>query len=305
MLVLNSFTTELTPSFDELRENGRAHAEAGRLRAALDCFDGALAVAEERGSERLVDLAVCNRGAVLINMGRQNEVMAPLREILLRNSDTKNCLVAAYNLSRAHERNKQTKKGLFYARIACENARALDSSAWLIGSHNQIGNCLLGESYFEQAADEYRLALRLQVCEPSVARAGLLVNLGYSRMMVNRFEEGFAYAFAAVRWFRRFDAVVYLSLPHQDLCYAYLEIGRLERARKHGTRALELARKFEDPDRVKSSLYLLGETESCLGEDDRAATYFLELQQQFYPDAPDLVSILSRVDSRQLVNLRA
>ena len=105
-------------SYRQLRDEGRRLVEAGRLTEALELLDQALERARERGDQSLADMAICNRSAVLVSLERQQEVMSPLRQILVRNRDARTCALAAYNLSRAHESNKEHKKGLFYGRIA-------------------------------------------------------------------------------------------------------------------------------------------------------------------------------------------
>ncbi len=305
MLTLISSEAPASRSFEELRDCGRQAAESGRLEEALSLFDAALEVARAEGSEPLIDLAYCNRSAVLITLGRQGEVQSRLRQILVKNRDTENCLLAAYNLSRVHGRDKQTKKALFYARIARDRALALGIDDWLVASYMQLANCLVDDSYFDQAAKDYRRALALQTDEPSVPRAMVLANLGYCLMMLGDLKQGFTLAFRALRWFRRFGAQVYEVWPRVDLCYAYLESGRTTRARQHGLRALELAQSIGDPVVTKMSLFLLGETAKAAGDEGAAYEYFSRLQTEFYPDSPEIAGLMVTVGMRQIVNLRA
>ncbi len=290
-------------SFRQLRDEGRRAVEAGRLAEALELLDEALERAREREEESLVDLAICNRSAVLVSLERQQEVMSPLRQILVRNRDTKTCALAAYNLSRAHESNKEHKKGLFYGRIARDRALAID---WLVAeSHNQIGNCLMHDSRFEQAATEYRQALELLSEDPSVMRALAMANLGYCLMMRGKLRPGVRLSFQSLRWFRRFGARLYEAWPHLDLCYAYLEMGRFRRAREHGRRALEIGEEIGESGRIKTALFLLGDVERTAGDLDAAWEHFSRLQQEFYPDSPQVAELMIAVGMRQVVPLRA
>lgn len=292
-------------SFEELRNLGRQAADSGDLSAALRYLDEALEVAQSSADQRLIDLAVCNRSAVLISLGRNQEPKADLRQILVSGNFPQNSFLAAYQLSRAHARDKAFKKGLFYAQIARDRALGLGSDKWLIHSYNQLANCLLDESRFEEAASEYRRALRLEATEPSVMRAVLLVNLGYCSMMLGRMREGLPLTFQSLRWFRRFGTRAYEIWAHLDLCYAYLELGRCRRARDHGRRSLALAEETGDAQCLKNALYLLGETERASGDLEPAYDYFSRLQQDFYPENPELVECMLLVGTRQLVNLRA
>lgn len=295
------------PSFEQLRDRSREATEAGRFDEALRLLDRALEVAREEGDDDLVDLAICNRSSVLISLARQDEVKSPLREILMRNRDADNCFLAAYNLSRAQVRDKAYKKGLFYARIARDRALALDRPDWLCSSHNQIGNCLMDESYFEEAAVEYRRALALEPDERSPRHVLLTVNLGNCIMMLGDLERGMEYSFRALRRLRHlgsdhYEIEVWARL---DLTYAYLELGRPQRARRHGLRALELAEASGDPDRIKNSLFLLGETERVAGNGEVAHQHFRHLQRRFFPQSPQIVDLMVAVEMRQVVNLRA
>ncbi len=290
-------------SYEQLRDAGQQAVEAGRLAQALELLEQAHERARERQDEGLVDLAICNRSAVLVSLGRQQEVMSSLRQILVRNRDARTCALAAYNLSRAHEGNKEHKKGLFYGRIARDRALAID---WLVAeSINQIGNGLMNDSRFEQAAKEYRQALELLSEEPTVMRALVMANLGYCLMMMGKIREGAQLSFRSLRWFRRFGARLYEAWPHLDLCYAYLELGRFRRAREHGLRALAIGHETGETGRIKTALFLLGDTERTAGDLDAAWDYFSELQESFYEDSPQLAELMIAVGMRQVVHLRA
>jgi len=295
-------TIEPSRSYEQLREEGRRAVEAGRLTEALGLFDKALERARELEDENLVDVAVCNRGAVLVTLGRQQEVMSPLRHILVRNGTARTCALAAYNLSRAHRANKEYKKSLFYARIARDRAIAV---GWLVAeSHNQIGNSLMYDSHFAQAAAEYGQGLDMLSDEPTIQRALVMVNLGYCLMMLGKIRAGMRLSFQSLRWFRRFGARVYEAWPHLDLCYAYLELGRFSRAREHGREALAIGHETGESDRIKTALFLLGETERSAGDLEAAWEHFSQLQQEFYPASPQVAELMLAVSMRQVVHLR-
>ncbi len=304
MLLFSQPGSNLTTrrSYEELRDHGREAVEAGRLNEALGILEEALDLARERGDQNLIDLAVCNRGAVLISLERQQEVMSPLRQILVRNGDAKTCALAAYNLSRAHRANKEHKKSLFYARIARDRAHAVN---WLVAeSHNQIGNCLMHDSYFEKAAEEYQRGLKLLSDKPSAQRGMVMANLGYCLMMMGQPREGMRLSFRSLRLFRQFGGRLYEVWPQLDLCYAYLDLGRLRRAREHGQRALVISEEVGEAGTLKIALYLLGETERMACDLDAAWEYFTRLQRDFYPDSPQIAELMLAVGMRQLVHLR-
>lgn len=291
-------------SYEELRDEAHKALEAGRLDESRDLFGQALARAREVDDQNLVDMATCNRSIPMIPLGRGQEVMPELREILVRNPDATICSFAAYNLARAHETGKEYKKGLFYARIARDRALASGPEDLLGGSHNLIGNCLMSDSYFAEAADEYRRALEL-LRKPSEQRAAVMSNLGYCLMMLERLREGMGLSFAALRWCKRCGSRFTEVWPRMDLCYAYLELGRCRRAREHGLRALALAEESGEVECLKNVLYLLGDTERAAGDLEAAWDYFSTLQQSYYPESPQLVELMLQVGLRQVVNLRA
>ncbi|RMH21341.1 MAG: hypothetical protein D6696_06020 [Acidobacteria bacterium] len=292
-------------SFDELRRAGQRATRSGRLQEALRCFEGALALAREEGDQQLIDLATCLRSGVAIALGEHREVRSPLRDILMRSASSEVGFLAADNLSRSYEITKDFKKGLFYAKVARNHARASDNSAWLAATFNQSGNCLLGDSFFQEAAEAYQQALALLPVRLSLPRAILMLNLGYCQSVLGNLRRGFELGFKSLRWFRRLGARSYQPWSHLDLCYAYLQIDRADRALRHGRRALEMAERSGEQDLIKNALFMLGEAEHAAGEVAEAYGCFKLLQRSFYPDAPQLAELMLAVDMRQMVNLRA
>ncbi len=296
---------DLEARYDELRDRGKAEVDAGNLEEALRILDAAHAVAEGSGDQERVDLAFCNRTAVAIMLGEYNGICEPLREVLVRNHGVTTNRLAAYNLSRAYEYFKAIKKALFYGRIALNHAKAEGEETWIAVTHNQIGNCLLAESYFNEAITEYRQALELLGEELSVIRVGLLNNLAYAKIVVGRPKEAFRLLFTCLRWYRRSGARLYEPWPHLDLCYAYLEIGRLRWAWSHGRKAMQLAEAVGDQNAVKLALFLLGSVEKAGGDLGAAYDHYQRLQREFYPEVANLPEMMLVYDARKVVNLRA
>jgi tetratricopeptide (TPR) repeat protein len=294
--------------FDGLRRKGREAVREGRLDEALALYDEALAWARERGDERLIDRAFCGRTSVAIELGEPEgslPAMAALRQVLVRNNDAENCFLAAYNLGRAYELAKANKKALFYARIARDRAAAIGSREWIASAHNLIGNMLLAESFFEEACREYEEALRQLPEEPSVRRALILDNLGYSYFVQNRRREGLPLLYQSLRMLHRFGAGRYEIFPRLSLCFAYLEIGRYDRAIRYGRRALWAAEAFQDKESIKNALYLLGEAANLSNDPAAAELCFRRLQRDYYPGADYLPDFLLAIDVRKLIHIKA
>lgn len=291
--------------FEDLKQRGHQAVEAGRLDEAAEIFDRALELAREHGDPRRIDLAVCNRAAVAIVLGRGKSELPQLREILVRNGDPVNCRLAAYNIARYFELTKNFKKALFYARIARERAEQQARLDWVASSHNLVGNILLAESQLAEACTEFEKALALMPEDPTVWRARILDNLGYCRILQQRYPEGYALLYESLRLLRRYSAGRYQISTRLDLCFAHLETGRYGYARRQGTVALELAEAAGEVDSIKNALYLLGEAASLSGDTAAAREHFSRLQREFFPEAGYLTGFLLAVDVRKLVNLHA
>lgn len=302
--MVESSPGECPEAFEAFRERWQRSAEVGHLEEAEEIIRGALAWAEEQGDARRIDAAVCALAAVAIQLGRGIGELPRLREILLRNADAANCRLAAYNISIYYQFARNYKKSLFYARIACERALQLSRPDWMAYSRNQLGNALLGQSYIDQACREYEAAAEL-IPDSGVWRAQILNNLGYCRVLQKRFAEGYSLLYKSLRLLRRLSAERYQVVPHLDLCFAHLETGKYEHARRHGAAAFELAEKMGDSEATKNALYLLGETANLCGDTERASDYFTRLQEDYFPDSPYLTGFLLAVDVRSLVNLHA
>ncbi len=293
-------------TFDRLREQGLEAQRAGRARQALDLFRQALAKAREDGDPKRIDLALCNQSSAEISLGSYLDVRGALRAVLMRRSSVEGAFLAADNLSRSYELTKEFKKGLFYARVARDHALASNNLLWRASTHNQSGNCLLGDSFFREAAEEYQQAIAL-VDQDHLAyyKAGIRLNLGYCQCVLGNHREAFRLTFGSLRHFRRCQSTGDQAWAHLDLCHAYVQIDRAERARRHGLRALEMAEAVDDQDLLKNTLFMLGEAERMAGLYEEAHTRFTRLQECFYPDQPNLADLMLAVELRQIVNLRA
>jgi Tfp pilus assembly protein PilF len=213
---------------------------------------------------------------------------------------------AAYQLAYGFSKQKEHKKALFYARIACDRAVASGNVEYIAKSYNEIGNCLLAESYFEEAIAEYEKALKLVPGEASVFHVAIFVNLGYCRIVQGELADGFRNLYEALRWCRRHPtANVYEAWAHLALACGFSELRRWCYAWKHGRRGLELAESVGSPDAVKTGLYLMGEIEKSAGDVDAAYHYYSRMQQEFYPDLNNLAGAMLFLETKQLVNLRA
>ena len=295
-----------TPTLtQDLLDQGIELFQQGSYQQALSTFDRCMEAALTHGESDLWDRAYCNRSGVAIELGEADESIRELREIVLRSSDDENAFLAAYNVARYYELEKDNRRASFYARVARDRCARLGRRDWLAWSHNQTGNLLIAESQFEEACTEYENALRVMPSPRSVPRALILDNLGYCRVVQGRHEEGFRLLIESVRTLSRFGAIREQARPRLSLCYAYLEIARLRPALRQGLRALEIATEHDDHGSVKNAHYLIAETYKQLGQDELAHDYFIRLQRRYYPEAPHVPDLLMAVDVRTLINLKA
>ena len=291
--------------YESLRAAGLAALDAGGLAEALEHFAAALAVAREHLDQEMVDRALCNRAAVAISLGQVEQPVPDLREILMRNLCAENCALAAYNIARAYELRKEHKKSLFYARIARDRAEQAAKPNLAASAANQIGSALLADSFFDEAAASYRNALAVAPAGDSDRQLVFSANLGYCEVVRQRHRQGLRLLYQVLRRARAERRRRPEVLATIDLCFAHLEGGALDRARRHGERGLRLAEEIGEVDWIKNALYLLGEVAVLQGRADDARHIFVDLQQRFYPSQPYLPDFLVGVDVRSMINLRA
>ena len=305
---------EVTEDFETLRDRGRDLVAKGSYRDAATIYRQAAQVATDAGEADLADEALCGWGAAETELGNGVEVMPELRRILLGSTVDHNCWLASYTLARAHELEGQIRKAIFYARLSHHHSAHVQRPGLIGVSHNLLGNLLVADGCEADAAAEYRTALRQAEGAPSTWIAGAETNLGYCLLVGairskglrrSRMREGLRLIYRSIRTFRREGAVQYSMLPHLDLCFAHLELQRPAAAKRHGQRALALAKQYDDSATIKNSLYLLGHVALLEGETETARRRFVELERRYYPDQSGLTDVLMSLDLRQVVNLRA
>jgi tetratricopeptide (TPR) repeat protein len=279
--------------------------DAGRLEDARQHLAASLRAAERDGDEELMERAFCNHATLAIALGEGEDAVPRLCAIVLRNRSQVNSFLAANNIARVCELKRENRKGLFYARIARERAAAIGRADWMSAATNQIANLLLADSCFEEAAGTYQEALALVPPTDSARQLTYLANLGYCELVLGRYAEGLESLYRCLRTARRNGWSRLEMIAHVDLCYAHLELGRLEHAERHGRRGLALAERVGESEWVKNVLYLLGEVAVLEGATGRAYAWFHELQRRYYPQQTHLPDFLISVDIRKLINLRA
>ena len=277
----------------------------GRLPEAEELSLQAIEAARASGDDQLVDRARCNWASVVMACGRWREPLATLREISMATGSTEVGFLATYNIARAYELGKETKKGMFYARIARDRAEALGEAHRRYAAWHQIANFQTADSRFDEATETYRHALEMIPEERRNGELEVAINLAYCELMRGRIRTALSGLYRALRRALRIGSARLEALARQDLSLALLEANRPDLATRHASRALHIARERGEADVQKNSLFLLAEALEQQGREGEAYELRKELQARFYPDQPALPELLGRVNVRQLVNLRA
>jgi len=291
--------------YQNCRNRGKRAIQNGDFEKGEICFRECLDAARSLGDAGLMDLALCNLSAALIEQNRTTEPeIGQLRLIYLRASDPKIIRLAAYNLARALELQKEFSKAYFYAKIALEKSEQLKKKEYLASSHNQLGNIHVCQSYFDQAVSSYERALDLAADNTPVFRALVMDNLGYGHITLGRVDQGIQECREALRILTEAGARPgFLVYPHMDLCLGYLEAEALDSAVRHGEEALRIAEAQSRTDRIKNILLLLGETHAKRGDVSAAQTYYGELAT-FFPEVRIAADFLMAFELRKVVNFR-
>jgi tetratricopeptide (TPR) repeat protein len=292
--------------FEELRRKALEAFNQTRFQDSRDLFIQALECAQSLGDRVLEDLAFCGRVASSLALDEGREDVPKLREVLMRSGDDETCFLAAYILAtQIFNPDGNYRKTLFYSQVACTHAERLGREDWLASCHNEIANALLATSFFDKACQEYQQALDLVPDTSLLARALILDNVGYCRLVQGRHKEGFGMLFWSLRTLRRLGVRRYQAGPHIGLSYGYINIGRYRSALRHGFEALSIAEDVGDVETTKQALYILGEAAKLAGATHAAYRFYQRLQSEFYPGDNSLAEMLLTVDTHELINLRA
>lgn len=292
-------------SFEAKKEQAWHLALEGKLRPSLKLLDELLDWAREHGDRQQLDRALCARASVLVELGETAGIKQDLRRILLANADAEVSFLAAYTLSRAYDIETDVEKAVFYARIA--NRHALDGGSveQQSSSFNQLGNLMLAQCDFEEAFEHIKKSLALIGPAPSIRRGICLDNLGYCYTIWGRYGKAFGALFEALRILRKQGARALEANTLLSLAFAYLQMGRFDRALRHARKSLGMAEECEDHMVVKYCLFVLGEAEKLSGNPLAAREHFLRLEEQFYPDNPNVADLLLVLNVQNLINLKA
>ena len=292
--------------YSDLTAEGQNYVKRGDFRRAIDNFERAVRLATDLEDAALHVKALVNLSTARLAAGQIREAEKGLREILLKTQDPSTIFVTSSNLASALRRQGRLDRALLYARRAMRACEGINNVTWRATCHNLLGNIYMNMSYLDDAVAEYRFALEVGDeggLGTSYPVDYIKENLGYCLLLKKRYRQGVAIILEALQIALRNDNTRCLAECHQDLCFAYMQLKDLPRAKEHGEKSLKLAMEQDYRDIKKNCYYLLGETHLLMGDDAESDRYFDQLQE-FYPDVPVIKDFLRTFDVSSIINLK-
>jgi tetratricopeptide (TPR) repeat protein len=287
-----------------LRQGALARVRANELDEAIFLFDQALAMLDtsDADGEELHELLTINKADTLISLELNGPEVNELPKIIMRRRNLRHVYLAAYALQFKHRQENDFKRATFYGQLALRTADDAAEPAWKRIVLIDLGNIYEMDSRIPEAIECFESALRITEesadnRDRDLSFGYALENLGYCKLLEHDYTDGIALIHRALE---------VLSDPHGvaeayvDLCYGYLELEQLDRARSYGEHALAMATEIRQ---IRNLHYLLGEVAHKSGDTDAAGFHFEKLAE-FYPDFRHLKDVLFAIDLRGMVNFK-
>ena len=292
--------------YDDLLRQREEALQRGNFHKALEFCEHALQTAHQLGSQDLVHRAVYSRSAIQLELGDPKLAEEGLREVILRSDKPSIICGASYNLAVSMRRQKRWDRARFFAEMAMEKARTVDSNLWVARCHNLLGNLHLCQSDADGAVKEYRKSLQLRLGQKGdtrFPRAILLDNIGYCGLLNGEYRKGLERIHEALDLATEIGASRCLAESLQDLCFGYMKLGELDQAAGYGKRALSLGEEQQYPEIIRNCYYLLSEVYH-LADEEQLSDGYLEKLQALFPDIPYLRDFLRTFDVSNIIALK-
>lgn len=287
------------PQWESLRQAALARVRAGEIEEALSVYDAALASAADDEARELITI---NKADAMIAIERPGPEVQALPTIVMRRRSLRHVYLASYALVFKYRTEVELKRATFYGQLALKTAEEADEALWTALALNELASVYDMDSKFAEAIDcgERAIAILERLDdrgEHTFTYALALENLGASKLLNDQYADGVALIERALPLMstplHRAEACI-------DLCFGYLGLEDLERARSYGETGLELA---TEPRQIRNGHYLLGELAYKSGDIEVAEDHFDNLAK-FYPGFRHLKPLLFAIDLRSMVNLK-
>jgi len=295
----------------DLRTSGYQAMMRGDLDRAHGDFVEALALAEQVLDEDpdAVDKAQVNLAMIRVQRHEDELAERGLREVLLRSTNDDIIRLAAHCLAKVLSHKNEHEKALRFARLALDKARIIGEPLRIHAGLSLMGAVNCNRSYLDEALEYYEEALAILEANPLVEPAhqafywaAAMDWIGYTLVLSGRLDEGRMKLEAAYERAQQFGITDLVAEIASDLCFACLQLNRLEQARMFGEAALEIAESLALHHIRRNCYYLLGET--CSRQDDPAADAHFAKLAEFYPQLPFLADFLREYDISTMINLK-
>lgn len=280
-----------------LRQLGLDAMWQGRFEEAIDFYDAATGAAE---TDDVRELITIGKAEAMIAAERDGAEIAALPAIVMRRRSPRHVYYAAMVLMRRFT-DTDRRRALFYGEIARQATVELGDAFARATILNNLGIVLTVESQFNTAIETFDEALaalsQVRDRDADVARSQRLVLgcLGGAKVLAGEYNEGIRLLMKVLPELETdYDRAETLL----DLCYGYVELGRIDEAEWMGREALELA---VESRQIRNANHLLGE---IMLRTDRfeEADQFFSVVAGYFPQYPNVKELLFSVDLCSVVN---
>ena len=257
---------------------GRAYADMGETRRAIQYYEQALAIAREIGSKRNEGVWLGCIGEAFVALGETRNAIEYLNQgldITQEIEDKENEDAFLGSLGQALASLGEIRNAiLYYERaltISKENGKKRNESAWL----GNLGRAYasLGETYKAIKFYEQALAITHEIGDKQNTGA-FLANLGDAYLDIHEAPNAIQCYKEALEIAREIGSTRNEGVFLGSLGQAYIKIGEIRKAIQYYEQALDIARKIEDKRNEGVWIGTLGLAYCHLGEARKAIKYY-------------------------------
>lgn len=284
----------------QLRQEAYEQMLRGEAEQAIATYDAALADAE---GDETRELIMIGKAEALLAADRDGEEIQKLPQIVMRRRSPRHVFMAATVLMRRFD-EQDNRKAIFYGEIARDAAEELGEPMMRATVLNSLGIVLNSDSRFSDAMNSFEQAvIALSAIQPVTEttvtlRAGIIANLGGTKILKDDFDEGIYLLNTSLPDLRTKYAKAEACA---DLCLGYMQTDRFQEAEYYGREALDLATVSRQ---VRNANHLLGELMIRTNRRFEAREFF-DVVAEYYPQFGGVRELLMSVDLCSVVNWKA